>query len=77
MPTPTCPACKMEEETIRHLILTCPAWEYQQNILQYKIQERSRSIPKMLSEPNAVKVLLQFIKDTKRLNHIFKLKNIT
>jgi hypothetical protein len=41
-------SCRNDEETIRHLILSCPRWTDERRELRKTVGERSRDVPYLL-----------------------------
>jgi ribonuclease HI/endonuclease/exonuclease/phosphatase family metal-dependent hydrolase len=68
VPSPTCPACKQETETIQHFILQCPAHERARQALRYEVGSRDINITRLTTKKKPIKALIKFIAETGRWN---------
>lgn len=69
--TPLCPVCEMGEESVLHLLITCPAHDRFRNALRYELKGGAVSIATLLTDTRALKLLFQFINQTGRLTQTF------
>lgn len=63
--SPLCPACKMEEETVAHYLIMCPAFRKHRIPLQYELKCEAKSISTLLNDPEALRPLFRYMNRTK------------
>jgi len=66
-----CPACELEDETVHHYLMTCPARWKQRRPLERALGRAATSISKLLSLPKALPHLFRYIQNTERLTNNF------
>jgi ribonuclease HI len=71
--SPLCPACQLEEETVHHFIITCPARQKHRTPLEIALRRDARSITKLLTSPKAIPLLFRYIHETGRFRNVFDL----
>ena len=71
--TPTCPACGLEEETVRHFLVTCPAREGLRGEMRKELGRDAGSMQKLLADPETAPMVLRYVRSTGRLNKVFDL----
>ncbi|KAJ3980912.1 hypothetical protein F5890DRAFT_1388492, partial [Lentinula detonsa] len=73
--SPNCPHCdltgRQTKETVKHLLLECPAYQRERFHLRRKIGQAARSLQQLLSEEKIIPHTLRFIRDTKRFQSTF------
>ncbi|KAF8578136.1 hypothetical protein K439DRAFT_1362936 [Ramaria rubella] len=68
LPSPLCPICHTVEETVFHFIMRCPGYSHQHTALRLKLSRDAFTLSKLLSEPNTVPHLIQYVYATGRLH---------
>jgi ribonuclease HI len=64
---PTCPHCQgLIVETVRHFLFECPHYQHERHTLRQKLKRKADSLSFLLTKPEAVKPLLNYIHSTKR-----------
>lgn len=66
-----CEKCGMEEETVMHYLVMCPAYERLRAPLQAEFGIDAKSIRFLLTNPKALKFLLRYIGATRRFKAEF------
>ncbi|KZP08749.1 hypothetical protein FIBSPDRAFT_678058, partial [Athelia psychrophila] len=69
--SPICGACEMEEETVMHYLLMCPAYERHRALLRTKFGIDAKSIQFLLTDRKALKYLLRYMGATRRFKAEF------
>ena len=70
--SPYCPHCGPDTiETVRHFLIECRYYRVARSRFEDKFRRQAHNINFLLSTPKAFPLILQFIKDTKRLQTIF------
>lgn len=70
--SPGCKACKNAHETVKHYLLDCPATERYRAGLVKALGRESRSIRTLLSHPDALKPLMEYIGKTGRFGDTYR-----
>lgn len=70
--SPLCPSCKKEKETVRHFILSCPAFNKQRESLRAELGRPAASLQTLLSNKRALKPLFKFLHQTGRFIDSFR-----
>ena len=68
-PSPMCPACRRERETVVHFLLQCPAYTRQRRNLIAAAGHSARFINKLLNTKAMLPHLFAYIKETGRFAH--------
>jgi hypothetical protein len=69
--TPHCPSCPNETENVKHLLLECPQYAHERQILRNKLGRQADEIPHLLSNKKATDALIAFVEATGRLKPTF------
>jgi hypothetical protein len=64
--SPTCQCCRRADETVEHFVLHCPAHAQARRLLAQKAGRDAHSLRKLLSNPNTIPHLLDYVAATKR-----------
>ncbi|CAK5279173.1 unnamed protein product [Mycena citricolor] len=64
--SPRCQACQLENETVAHYLLACPAHEAARRLMNEDGGPNTRDITKLLSSPKITPHLMRYISRTKR-----------
>ncbi|KAG1765895.1 hypothetical protein EDD22DRAFT_774520, partial [Suillus occidentalis] len=64
-PSPLCPSCKKQEESVHHFLLSCPTYARHHTIIKAKIRTRAHSLKDLLNGEKNIKEVLKFIVCTK------------
>lgn len=75
-PSPLCPACDEQPETVDHYLLRCPAYERHRLALTYELGRTARSIPNLLSNASTIRPLFRYIHATGRFKHTLGIMNV-
>ena len=67
-PSPICPICQQELDSIEHFILHCPAHHNAREKLRYNTGGRDINISQLLTRDKLLNALIKFIAETGRLN---------
>jgi hypothetical protein len=65
--SPMCPCGNGNKETVKHLLLKCETYEEERNRLRKQMGNRMLRMEILLGDSKAIKLTLEFIKQTKRL----------
>ncbi|EIW75886.1 hypothetical protein CONPUDRAFT_169130 [Coniophora puteana RWD-64-598 SS2] len=69
---PSCKHCtRGVDETIRHYLFECPAWEEARRRLARSAGRKAESLSYLLNSSKGVKLLMSFINSTKRFQQIY------
>ena len=71
IPSPSCPNCGHPSETVRHYLLRCPAYRNARSRLANKLGRDAYSMSRLLSKKKCIPALMDFIRETGRLRHVF------
>lgn len=66
----TCPCCKRHPETVFHYLMECPAHSTSRARLRRKLAADRWNVRALMTKPELLKHLFQFVDDTKRFHHI-------
>ena len=66
--SPICPACEEAQETVLHLLISCPAYKQHCQILRYSLKCDGLDLHNLLSKQTSLKPLFKFLAST----HHFK-----
>jgi len=66
---PRCPACLIQDETVHHYLLTCPAYRPQRGQLERTMRRAARSISMLLVNPKVFPHLFQYVNATQCFQH--------
>ena len=66
---PRCPACLIQDETVHHYLLACPAYRPQRGQLERTMQWEARSISTLLANPKAFPHLFQYVNAMWQFQH--------
>ncbi|KAG1741579.1 hypothetical protein EDD22DRAFT_786698 [Suillus occidentalis] len=66
-----CPACENSEETMRHIVITCPAYRTKRDALRRLIHNRAYHFRRLLSSDKHISDLFVYIAATRRLERAF------
>ncbi|KAG2340462.1 hypothetical protein BDR05DRAFT_889759, partial [Suillus weaverae] len=69
--SPHCPHCANIDETVYHVLITCPQYRRERHSLTCALGRKAMSIPFLLSDPDATPHLIRFINATGRLKDTF------
>lgn len=70
-PTPTCPCCRQDDETVHHFLIACPAHQNARRELQRVGGLEARSVAQLMSKPKLLPLLFRFIARTGRFHSVF------
>ncbi|KAH7919728.1 hypothetical protein BV22DRAFT_1099089, partial [Leucogyrophana mollusca] len=70
-PTPLCPECQLADETVHHLILTCPGHTRARYTLLGELDLNALNLHSLLNTPTSIRPLLRYIARTNRLVNTF------
>jgi len=73
-PSPMCPECRVEEESVLHFLLTCPTQTRRRlrAPLENAMGRDARNLGWILTNPKALPHLFKYIQGTRRLSMVFK-----
>lgn len=69
--SPICPGCNIENESVRHFVLECPAYTREREYLEIADARLSRSLPMLLNHDRMILHLFRYIAATERLSAVF------
>jgi len=67
----TSSTCRRGNETVHHYLISCPAYTRQRHALEQRLGRYTRSVPTLLSKPNAFPALFNYVNATRRLSDTF------
>ena len=69
--SPVCPSCGRADETVFHYVMICSAYEIAREELRSQLDRSLFTLPKLLSEKEAVELLFKFVDATGRFKGKF------
>ncbi|KZT36756.1 hypothetical protein SISSUDRAFT_960738, partial [Sistotremastrum suecicum HHB10207 ss-3] len=69
--SPICEACNIEPETVLHFLVDCRKRDGHRLPLTLALGRAARSVPVLLSSPDALPPLFQYINQTQRFRSVF------
>ena len=67
VPSPVCPSCQSDEETVHHFLFDCPTWRHERWSMGQALGPKVKSVDHVLNNQKGVEALLKFIRSTRWL----------
>lgn len=71
VPSPLCPTCGIEKETVHHFLMTCPGYRHFRDVMRFELGRPAFTTAKLLNSRRTMKPLFKFINRTRRLEPTF------
>ena len=64
VPSPVCPSCQSDEESVHHFLFDCPTWWHEHWSMGWMLRPKAKSADHVLNSQKGVEVLLKFVRST-------------